>query len=187
MKYIKIAFALALMVLGLNAGAQNDYDSAFREKSWFVGGGAGLNVGFDGQKYQSRSESHIGAGLDLDIYGGYWFDANNLGVRAGLQGKSISDQYTVHGKYNYMYLHADALYTVSSSFVPYIHAGYIHVKKGSPAIGAGLMMPIHLSDRLAVIPDIRLSAMSAKVFGTGLSSLGYDVSASIGLYIALGE
>lgn len=181
--------ALLLLATGFTAGAQGTNTSyaegAFHENTWFVGGGLGLNVGFDGEKYQSRSESHSGAGWALDAYAGYWV-VENLAFRAGLRGITISDQYTNFAKYKNLYLHGDVLFKVGNGFVPYLHAGYAHINKGSLAGGAGLMFPIHLSRRVAVIPDVSVAALSGRAFNNETGSVGLSTSATLGVYVSLG-
>lgn len=181
--------ALLLLATGLTAGAQSRNTSytegAFHEDTWFVGGGLGLNVGFDGEKFQSREESHSGAGAAIDAYAGYWL-FENLGFRAGLRGITISDQYTNFGKYKNLYLHGDVLFKSGNGFIPYLHAGYAHINKGSLAGGVGLMFPIHLSQRVAVIPDVSVAALSSRAFNNGTGSVGLSTSATLGVYVSLG-
>ncbi len=180
---------LLLLATGLTAGAQSRNTSytegAFHEDTWFVGGGLGLNVGFDGEKFQSREESHSGAGAAIDAYAGYWL-FENLGFRAGLRGITISDQYTNFGKYKNLYLHGDVLFKSGNGFIPYLHAGYAHINKGSLAGGVGLMFPIHLSQRVAVIPDVSVAALSSRAFNNGTGSVGLSTSATLGVYVSLG-
>lgn len=180
---------LLLFATGLTAGAQSRNTSytegAFHEDTWFVGGGLGLNVGFDGEKFQSREESHSGAGAAIDAYAGYWL-FENLGFRAGLRGITISDQYTNFGKYKNLYLHGDVLFKSGNGFIPYLHAGYAHINKGSLAGGVGLMFPIHLSQRVAVIPDVSVAALSSRAFNNGTGSVGLSTSATLGVYVSLG-
>lgn len=181
--------ALLLLATGFTAGAQHTNTSyaegAFHEATWFVGGGLGLNVGFDGEKYQSRAESHSGAGMALDAYAGYWL-FENLAFRAGIKGISTSDQYTNFGKYKNLYLHGDVLFKVGNGFIPYLHAGYAHINKGSVAGGAGLMFPIHLSRRVAVVPDVSVAALSSRAFNNGTGSVGLSTAATLGVYVSLG-
>lgn len=181
--------ALLLLATGFTAGAQrtnNTYpEGAFHEETWFVGGGLGLNVGSDGEKFQSRTESHSGAGFALDAYAGYWL-FENLAFRAGIRGITTSDQYTNFGKYKNLYLHGDALFKVGNGFIPYLHAGYAYINKGSVAGGAGLMFPIHLSRRVAVVPDISVAALSSRAFNNGTGSVGLATTATLGVYVSLG-
>lgn len=180
---------LLLLATALTAGAQRPNttytEGAFHEDTWFVGGGLGLNVGFDGEKYQSRAESHSGAGFALDAYAGYWlFD--NLAFRGGIKGITTSDQYTNFGKYKNLYLHGDVLFKVGNGFIPYLHAGYAYINRGSVAGGAGLMFPIHLSQRVAIIPEVSVAALSSRAFNNGTGSVGLSTSATLGVYYSLG-
>ena len=181
--------ALLLLATALTAGAQRPNttytEGAFHEDTWFVGGGLGLNVGFDGEKYQSRAESHSGAGFALDAYAGYWL-FENLAFRGGIKGITTSDQYTNFGKYKNLYLHGDVLFKAGNGFIPYLHAGYAYINRGSVAGGAGLMFPIHLSQRVAIIPEVSVAALSSRAFNNGTGSVGLSTSATLGVYYSLG-
>ena len=185
-KGIVVSLLLAAAFAAAAQPANSSYtEGAFHEDTWFVGGGLGLNVGFDGEKFQSREESHSGAGAAIDAYAGYWL-FENLGFRAGLRGITISDQYTNFGKYKNLYLHGDVLFKSGNGFIPYLHAGYAHINKGSLAGGVGLMFPIHLSQRVAVIPDVSVAALSSRAFNNGTGSVGLSTSATLGVYVSLG-
>ena len=185
-KGIVVSLLLAAAFAAAAQPANSSYtEGAFHEDTWFVGGGLGLNVGFDGEKFQSREVSHSGAGAAIDAYAGYWL-FENLGFRAGLRGITISDQYTNFGKYKNLYLHGDVLFKSGNGFIPYLHAGYAHINKGSLAGGVGLMFPIHLSQRVAVIPDVSVAALSSRAFNNGTGSVGLSTSATLGVYVSLG-
>lgn len=185
-KGIVVSLLLAAAFAAAAQPTNSSYtEGAFHEDTWFVGGGLGLNVGFDGEKFQSREESHSGAGAAIDAYAGYWL-FENLGFRAGFRGITTSDQYTNFGKYKNLYLHGDVLFKSGNGFIPYLHAGYAHINKGSLAGGVGLMFPIHLSQRVAVIPDVSVAALSSRAFNNGTGSVGLSTSATLGVYVSLG-
>ena len=173
-KGIVVSLLLAAAFAAAAQPANSSYtEGAFHEDTWFVGGGLGLNVGFDGEKFQSREVSHSGAGAAIDAYAGYWL-FENLGFRAGLRGITTSDQYTNFGKYKNLYLHGDVLFKSGNGFIPYL------------AGGVGLMFPIHLSQRVAVIPDVSVAALSSRAFNNGTGSVGLSTSATLGVYVSLG-
>lgn len=168
------------MVIAATAFAQKE-----RPTNWFLGGGAGLNIGFDGKDYITRKESHSGNGTAIDAYIGKYFN-NTLGFRAGYQGLTVSDQYTNYGKLDYSYIHGDILFRLWEFLVPYVHAGYATVDKGNFAGGAGIMTPVKLGKRIAVVPDIKLTAFNGNTFPAG-EGFGRNVSGTVGLRINLGK
>ena len=136
---------IAAAAITIMATAQNE-----RPTNWFIGAAGGLNIGFDGKEYISREFSHSGNGTALDVYFGKFFN-NTLGFRAGYQGLTISDQYIDYGKLDYTYAHADLLLRCWEFLVPYVHAGAAKVENFKPAGGIGLMVPIRLSNRAALL------------------------------------
>jgi len=170
---------ISVLVLGTGSMAAQD-----NTKAWFVGAGAGINVGFDGNRYESREASHIGGGDALDIYFGKFFGKVG-GFRAGYQGLNISNQYTDYNKESFSYVHADFLARLADAFVPYVHAGYAHIFKGTPAAGVGLMMPVRIVKRVYIIPDGKLTFLNSNAFRGIDSGLGADLSATLGIRVTL--
>jgi len=174
MKTRKILAIAALLLVGAAAYAQNSASSKkvqeyAWEKYWFVGAGWGLNIGFDGNVFQNhfyRETSHRGPGWAGEIYFGKWFWPH-FGARVGYQGFSVSDEFTTFGKYPFSYVHGDLLIKVFPALVPYIHAGYLQVKKGTFAGGPGVMFPIPVSPSVSIIPDVRYAFCGNKVFPEG--------------------
>lgn len=78
------------------------------------------------------------------------------------------------------------LFKSGNGFIPYLHAGYARINRGSLAGGVGLMFPIHLSQRVAVIPDVSVAALSSRAFNNGTGSVGLSTSATLGVYVSLG-
>jgi len=152
----------------------------YADNYWFAGAGAGLNVGFDGHTYTSRTEPYAGTGLATEVYVGKWF--NSLaGFRAGWQGLTISNVQGEFGKDKYNYFHGDILLRPLSFFVPYVHAGYLKIDKGNIAGGVGAAFPIHVSKRLAIVPDLKYTLYNHKVWEGGQNFAGKTLSATIGL------
>lgn len=77
------------------------------------------------------------------------------------------------------------LFKSGNGFIPYLHAGYARINRGSLAGGVGLMFPIHLSQRVAVIPDVSVAALSSRAFNNGTGSVGLSTSATLGVYVSL--
>lgn len=174
----KLVVIISLALLSAAVSAQN-------RSAIFVGAGAGFNVGFDGQKYENRVNSHSGSGLAGDFYLGAWLN-KTIGVRAGYQGFNISDSYTFFGDFNYTYIHADALFRLTSSFVPYVHLGWQKALGGSFGGGAGLMLPIRLSEHVAIVPDVRGTLSSNKLYGIASPGLAVTLSGTLGVVVSFG-
>ena len=178
---MKKLFTLTLaLALGLSAMGQN------RINNWFIGGGGGMNFVFDGQKYESRESSHNGAGAAGDFYVGKFFN-DVLGFRAGYQGFGVSNQYIAYGKAAYNYGHADLLFRLNNWIIPYIHAGYAHIDKGTPAGGAGVMLNIPITKRVSIVPDLKATAINAAALTGGNNQLAANISGTLGLRVALGK
>ena len=125
--------------------------------SWFVGVGGGANILFDGERYTTRTLSHVGAGVALDVYAGKWLD-RIVGLRVGYHGLNASNQKTVFGKTPFLYAHGDVMLRPVSWIVPYFHAGYFKMEKASIGGGVGLMLPIHVG-RVSIVPDFRATGV----------------------------
>ena len=176
-------FALIILTAAL-ASASAAAQSQNIDKHWYIGAGVGINVGIDGQKYVSRRQSHIGGGDAVDVYlGRFWGKVG--GFRAGYQGLKISNQYTDYNKTNFSYFHADLMARLADSFVPYLHAGYAHIDKGTPAAGLGVMLPIRLFKQLYIIPDGKLTFLNSNAFSGIGAGLGANLSATMGLRLTL--
>ena len=154
------------------------------ETGLFFGAGAGVNIGKNGQSYVDREVSSLGAGTAADFTVGYWF-TSLLGARAGYQGFTISDTYATYGSKSFSYVHADALFRVYHSVVPYVHLGAINIDKWSFGGGAGLMFPVAVSEWLSIVPDVKAMASSPSVYGVGGSSPALTFSATVGLVFHL--
>ena len=179
----------ALLAAGMSfvAAAQNNIadEWEYADNYWFAGVGGGLNIGWDGQKYVSRTDPHAGAGIATDIYVGKWFNSI-AGFRVGWQGLTISDIFDDFGRSKYNYFHGDVILRPVSFVNPYLHAGYVKVDKGEIGGGAGVAFPIHLSRRLSIVPDVKYIIMMYTVYDNdaytdGKRRPGQTLSATIGL------
>ena len=180
----KIALlAAALFSLCIAARAQEETEDNSR---WFVGAGLGMNFGFDGQRNMDRNESHNGAGIADDIYFGYWFSKWG-GFRAGLQGLSISDKYTDFGYKRYEYVHGDMLIHAHRNIIPYIHLGWARIDNSALGGGVGIAFPIYVAKRIAIVPDIKATTYSSRIYQDSKSFPALTLSGTIGLSINLGR
>lgn len=170
---------IALSVLGLSAWGQHT-------PGWFVGMGAGMNIGIDGYQFVDRANSHAGAGFSGSLYLGKWFN-DDFGFRVGYQGFGISDCYTDFGKYPYHFAHADIFFRIRRLFVPYLHAGYVSILNPGVAGGIGLVIPVKLGKRVTFVPDFRASFFDSKVFNLPSGNIATSLTASVGLAIRLGK
>ena len=180
MKFKRIVALGIAIATSINAFAQGDGNNY-----WFGGIGGGMNFTRDGQ-YKDRNESHKGAGTALDVYIGKWFN-EFAGFRVGYQGLSTSNQYTAYGQNRFDYGHADLLFSVTNWLVPYLHAGYAHIEKGGVAGGVGVMAPIQITKRLAIVPDIKAMAHSNRLYTEGKGGVASTMSGTLGLVVNLGS
>lgn len=182
--------ALTLLCSASAIGQEKDYKY---EREWFGTMGAGMNFGvtqWSGKILPAdRSLSGMGAGTALDASFGRRF-SDFFGMRVGYHGLDISDGYTRYGAYNYHYGHADAILMRSKYVMPYLHAGYLmagqnlRAEKGRAAGGAGVMVPIHLTRRISIVPDIKLTLFDGSALRAARKVAG-NVSVSIGVGINL--
>lgn len=178
MKYRRILTVLLAAFCCLSVSGQEIY-----ENKWFGGAGAGMNFGLDGFDRSIREQSHLGAGTAFDFWVGKRFN-DWLGVRAGYQNLNISKRYVEYGQHPYHYIHADAMMMRYRHFMPYLHLGYAKIDKGTPAGGLGVMIPIHLSKMISIVPDIKLTAYSDRAF-VGDKGIAANISGTLGLAVNL--
>ena len=183
MKFRTIAIACIAAMTSIAAFGQDE--SLYYKTNWFAGVGGGINVGFDGQKYVSRSESHSGAGLAVDVYVGKWLNDWG-GFRAGWQGLTVSEQYTDFGEKNFNYVHADALFRPHKNIIPYAHVGYVHIDDSNVAGGVGLMTPFKVSEKISIVPDVRYAVMGNHAYAEGKRRPASNLSITVGLAVNLG-
>lgn len=186
MKFKNIILIAAAALMTVPAFAQEKKEKPQRDTRWFIGAGGGMNFGFEGESFVDRENSHIGAGTSVEAYFGKFFN-NWIGFRAGYHGFSISEQYRNYGKDPFHYGHADLLFRVTDWFVPYIHGGYAHLHKGSAAGGVGIMMPIKVSPRISIVPDLKATLLSGDAFTDGAKKCAANLGGSIGLRVMLGK
>jgi len=190
MNFKKLVVTAAAVIVSASAFAQNDVRN-WREADydyWFVGAGAGLNIGFNGNVFQDkfyRNLSERGPGFCMDVYAGKWL-GRFVGLRAGWQGLTISDEYTTFGEYKYSYVHGDVLFRPWKAVVPYVHLGAVSIeKKSSFGAGAGIMFPIPVSKTISIVPDFKYTGFKSNVFPTG-ASIASNFSATLGIAIKFG-
>ncbi len=179
MKQSKLLIVLLAVLCCFSAFGQEKY-----ENKWFGGAGGGMNFGTDGFDRSIREISHLGAGTAIDAWVGKRFN-DWIGVRAGYQGLNISKRYVEYGQYPFNYIHADAMLMYNRFVMPYVHAGFAKLDKATPAGGVGVMVPIHLSKVLSIVPDIKATVYSDKAYNAGDKGLAANVSANLGLAVNL--
>lgn len=179
MKQSKLLIVLLAALCCFSAFGQEKY-----ENKWFGGAGGGMNFGTDGFDRSLREISHLGAGTAIDAWVGKRFN-DWIGVRAGYQGLNISKRYVEYAQYPFNYIHADAMLMYNRFVMPYVHAGFAKLDKATPAGGIGVMVPIHLSKVLSIVPDIKATLYSDKAYNAGDKGLAANVSANVGLAVNL--
>lgn len=167
-----------LVLAGQMAFAQADSSRVF------IGAGAGMNFGFDGLPYVDRPNSHNGAGTAADFYVGGWL-APVLGVRAGYQGFGISDKFTDYGCLKYTYIHGDIILRPHKNILPYVHGGFVKIVNPTLGGGAGVMLPIHLTNHLSIVPDLKATVYSGKAYNVGKTT-ALTLSATVGVAYRFG-
>ncbi len=196
MKLRTILASAALLLFSAVAFAQNTEDTKtevkdikaevedIRTNDWFFGVGGGLNIGFDGQKYAGRKNSHRGSGAAVTAYFGKYFTKVS-GFRVGYTGIATSNQYKKFGKDEFHYAHADFLVRAGNVLVPYAHAGFVSLaNKSAAGFGLGLMAPIRLSRVFSVVPDLRATAIPNAKFSGEKKRMGFNLTGTLGLRIS---
>ena len=187
MKIKRFFITMLALAAGLTAFAQ---ETEYVQNNWFAGIGGGVNISWDGERFVDRPGSHIGAGYAADVYIGKWFN-DIAGFRVGWQGLTTSDQYIDFAKKKLMYVHGDILVRAHRNIIPYVHAGYMKIDKGTAAGGLGLMFPIYLGKVVRIVPDFRYAIFPNAAIDrvgpkTGRVGPGSNLSATLGLAFNLG-
>lgn len=169
---------LAVLCCSTTFGQEKKYDN-----KWFGGAGGGMNFGTDGFNRSIREISHLGAGTAIDAWVGKRLN-DQFGLAVGYQGLNISKRYVEYGQFPFNYIHADAMFMGSRYFMPYLHAGYIKIDKGTPAGGVGVKVPIPVSETVSIVPDVKVTAYGDRAY-LGSKGLAANVSATLGIAINL--
>ena len=184
MKLKTILVSAVLLLFSVATFAQNKEVEDIRTNDWFFGVGGGLNIGFDGQKYEGRKNSHRGSGTAVTAYFGKYFTRVS-GFRVGYTGIATSNQYKKFGKDEFHYAHADFLVRAGNVLVPYAHAGFVSLANSSAAgFGLGLMAPIRLSKVFSIVPDLRATAIPNAKFSGEKKRMGFNLTGTLGLRIS---
>ena len=153
------------------------------ENKWFGGAGGGMNFGTDGFDRSIREISHLGAGTAIDAWVGKRLN-DQFGVFVGYQGLNISKRYVEYGQHHFNYIHADAMFMASRYIMPYVHAGYVKIDKGSPAAGVGVKVPIPISNVVSIVPDFKVTAYGDRAY-LGDKGVAANLSATLGIAVNL--
>ncbi len=176
----KFLLVLAALMVSATAFAQN------WETGPFVGGGIGFNAGLTGAHYETRRDSHFGAGLNLNLTVGYWFHPR-VGVRAGYNGLNISTTFTDFGAKPLTYLHADLLFRICPSLVPYVSLGGLGIDRWTLEGGGGICFPVQMSRRVSLVPDLRFVTQNPLSFSENNPTISFVLSGSLGVMVKLGK
>lgn len=187
MKIKRFVITMLALAAGLTAFAQ---ETEYVQYNWFAGVGGGVNISWDGERFADRPGSHVGAGYAADVYLGKWIN-DIAGFRVGWQGLTTSNQYVDFAKKKLMYIHGDILVRAHKNVIPYVHAGYMRIDKGTAAGGLGVMFPIYLGKVVRIVPDLRYALFpnaAIEMAGpkTGRVAPGSNLSATVGLGFNLG-
>ena len=179
MKYSKLIVILLAALCCCTVFAQEKK----YENKWFGGAGGGMNFGTDGFNHSIREISHLGAGTAIDAWVGKRFN-DQFGVAVGYQGLNISKRYVEYGQHPFNYIHADAMFMGSRYIMPYVHAGYVKIDKGSPAAGVGVKVPIPISNVVSIVPDVKVTAYGDRAY-LGDKGVAANLSVTLGVAINL--
>ena len=192
-KFILAIITFALFCSTAASGQEKEYKY---ERDWFGVAGFGSNIGRDigAGSGSDRKLSGIGHGFAVDVTVGRRF-SDAFGLRIGYQGLDISGQKSRHGAVHYNYGHLDAILMGNRYIMPYLHAGYLksgEVLRTTPnrmSGGIGLMAPIHLSQTVSIVPDLRIAFFDSEVFHTSrytpVNKLAYNLSFTLGIGLNL--
>ena len=178
MKHSKLFIVLLAALCCAPVFGQEKY-----ENTWFGGVGGGMNFGTDGFNRRIREISHLGAGTAVDAWVGKRIN-DMFGLAVGYQGLNISQRYVEYGQHPFNYIHADAMLMANPYIMPYLHAGFAKIDKGSPAGGVGVKLPIPLSKAISIVPDLKATVYSDKAF-QGEKGMAANLSATLGLAVNL--
>jgi len=174
--------------------------------NWFVEVGGGVNVPVDGvTKTFNGGLTYDFGGLSVNANIGKWIDPC-YGVRLGWQGlttgnldNKISFKESFDGTHSFNYIHGDFMLNFSNlvagyketravNVVPYVTAGTAFAEwntRRSFALGGGIQVPVRVSDRVSIVPEVQLVAMNSRVYGG--SQVTGNASANVSVRVNLGK
>lgn len=161
MKIKALVIAGALLVAGA-ASAQEYVTNSFNS-NLFVGLSAGINSSLDGV-YSGKLRHATGVAVELNL--GKWITPE-FGFRVDLTGFSTGDLTFAKEYEKYYGAGLNLLWDATNTFggydperrvsaVPYLHGSYVLSAGRGAGIGAGILVPIRLTDRWSIVPDLRL-------------------------------
>lgn len=163
MKIKALVIAGALLVAGA-ASAQEYVTNSFNS-NLFVGLSAGINTSMD-NVYSGKLSHATGVAVELNL--GKWITPE-FGFRVDLTGITTGDLNFVKESEVVKYWSAglNLLWDATNTFggydperrvsaVPYLHGAYVLSEGRGAGVGAGILVPIRLSDRFSIVPDLRL-------------------------------
>lgn len=160
--------------------------------NWFVGAGAGVNVG---ATYKGPG-SGIGAGVAADLTIGKWFSPE-LGVAADIYGVTADFGKNVDASV-FGGLNANILWNVTNqfkgydpdrkyNFVPYVTFGAFKSAGFEFAAGAGILNVFKLTEKLDANINLRGLASHGEDFGQGNGGLALLATAELGITYKFGK
>lgn len=161
MKIKALVIAGALLVAGA-ASAQEYVTNSFNS-NLFVGLSAGINSSLDGV-YSGKLRHATGLAVELNL--GKWITPE-FGFRVDLTGIKTGDLTFAKEYEKYWGAGLNLLWDATNTFggydperrvsaVPYLHGSYVLSAGRGAGIGAGILVPIRLTDRWSIVPDLRL-------------------------------
>lgn len=199
MKLKALVFASALLVAGA-ANAQESYVTNSFNSNLYVGLSAGANASFDGIYSQIKTGAGLvkGGGVTVELSLGKWITPE-FGFRANLTGINCEVVPGSHfGEYPYYSAGLSLLWDASTTFggfnpdrvlsvVPYVNGAYVKSQGRGAGFGAGVMLPIAVSKKVSIVPDVRVIGYSdAVLLGAG-AGVNATVHAQLGVQYKFGK
>lgn len=166
---------LTILLLLMSVTLRGQYITNGFWDNWFIGGGAGLNVGIDKYVENDIVSYPYGFALATELYMGKCLTPE-FAIRIEKQGFKASCGGSAQ---DFAYVNGALMWDITSqltgyredrgvSCVPYLHAGIVtHGPETNFGLGCGIEAPIRLKEQLYLVPSWKFLA----VHNVGLDAL----------------
>lgn len=198
MKIKALVFATAILVAGV-ANAQETYVTNSFDSNLYVGLSAGANASFDGLYGALKGGNLVkGGGVSLELSLGKWITPE-FGFRANLTGINAECRSGwFFGENPYYSASLAFLWDATTTFgglnpqrvvsvVPYLSAGYYKSVGRGAGFGAGVMVPVALSEKWSIVPDVRFVGFSDAILVGEGAGVCANVQVTLGAQYKFGK
>lgn len=198
MKIKALVFAAAILVAGV-ANAQESYVTNSFDSNLYVGLSAGANASFDGfYGFLKGGKLIKGGGISVELSAGKWLTPE-FGFRLNLTGLNTECISGWHfGENPYYSASLAFLWDATNTFagydpqrvvsvVPYLSAGYYKSVGRGAGFGAGIMLPIALTEKWSIVPDVRFVGFSDAVLVGPSTGVCANVQVTVGAQYKFGK